>query len=123
MRLALPLALAAGLSASAALAHHGWSWAEGEQIRLEGTVRQVTMSPPHPELRVAAADGAVWRVELGNPGLTARAGVTAEVAAPGTRLTVVGHRSRNRAERHMKAVRLVIAGRNYDIYPERILTN
>jgi hypothetical protein len=123
MRLALVVLAAAGFAASGALGHHGWSWAEGEQISLEGTVQRVTMAPPHPELRVAAADGEIWRVELGNPGLTARAGVTAHVAAAGTRLTVVGHRSRDRAQRHMKAVRLVIAGRNYDIYPERIRAN
>lgn len=109
------------LAASApALAHHGWSWAEGEQSTLEGTIREISMAPPHPVLRVEAADGRVWQVDLGNPRQTERSGFTAESARPGDAVTVLGNRSREPGAAHMKAVRITIGGRDYDMYPERI---
>ncbi|GGF61042.1 hypothetical protein GCM10011402_11230 [Paracoccus acridae] len=103
-----------------ALAHHGWSWAEAEQSRLEGVIEDISMAPPHPSLRVRAADGTVWFVELGNPGRTTRSGFGPDTAAVGDAVTVIGNRDRDRAEAHIKAVRIVIDGRNYDMYPERI---
>ena len=70
------IAALAGLTAlagSTALAHHGWSWAEGEQVELTGTIREIYVGPPHPVLKVDA-EGAQWTVELGNPNQTARSG-------------------------------------------------
>lgn len=106
--------------ASPALAHHGWSWAETEKITLEGTIRAISMAPPHPTLKVEAADGQVWQVDLGNPGQTERSGFTGDTAKPGDRVTVLGNRSKEPGAMHMKAVRITIAGKNYDMYPERI---
>jgi uncharacterized protein DUF6152 len=71
-------------------------------------------------LMVAAADGTVWRIELGNPTLTARSGFNAKTAKPGDAIVVLGNRHKDKGQAHMKAVRVTIAGRNYDIYPERI---
>ena len=107
-------------AAPPALAHHGWSWAEAEQSRLDGVIEDISMAPPHPSLRVRAADGTVWFVELGNPGRTTRSGFGPDTAAVGDTVTVIGNRDRDRAEAHIKAVRIVIDGRNYDMYPERI---
>jgi Family of unknown function (DUF6152) len=106
-----------------AFAHHGWSWAEDKQMELKGTIQKISMAPPHPTLMVAAADGVVWLVELGNPTLTARSGFTAKTAKPGDAIVVLGNRHKDKTKAHMKAVRITIAGRTYDIYPERISTN
>lgn len=103
-----------------AAAHHGWSWAEDQQIELKGTIQKISMAPPHPTLMVAAADGVVWLVELGNPTLTARSGFNAKTAKPGDAIVVLGNRHKDKSKSLMKAVRITIAGRNYDIYPERI---
>jgi Family of unknown function (DUF6152) len=104
-----------------ASAHHGWSWAEDQQMELKGTIQKISMAPPHPTLMVAAADDkVVWLVELGNPTLTARSGFTAKTAKPGDAVVVLGNRHKDKSKAHMKAVRITIAGRNYDIYPERI---
>lgn len=108
------------LMAAPVAAHHGWSWADGDQVRLEGVIEEVSMNPPHPSLRVRDAQGTVWFVELGNPGRTTRSGFGAETAGAGDAVTVIGNRDRDPAEAHMKAVRIVIDGRNYDMYPERI---
>lgn len=115
------LALAA-LAPTAAAAHHGWSWAAVEETVLEGTITAISLAPPHPELTVTDAEGAVWTVELGNPARTARAGFAEGVAAPGDAVTVLGNRSLDPEERRMKAVRITLKGRNFDFYPERIGT-
>lgn len=116
--------LAALLAISApALAHHGWSWAESEQMTLEGTIKTISMAPPHPSLQVTAQDGTIWQVDLGNPRQTANSGFTGDTAKPGDAITVLGNRNRDEAKTHMKAVRITIAGKNYDMYPERIGSN
>ena len=120
----LPLAFAALASALAgpALAHHGWSWAEGEQMTLQGTIRQISMAPPHPTLMVES-EGKLWQVDLGNPNQTERSGFRGDTAKPGDAVTVLGNRHLDKSKLHMKAVRITIAGKNYDMYPERIRTN
>lgn len=108
------------LSADAALAHHGWSWAQSEQMTLEGRITQISMAPPHPTLAVEAADGGRWQVDLGNPAQTERSGFKASSAKVGDAITVRGNRDLDAQKRHMKAVRITIDGKNYDMYPERL---
>lgn len=120
LRRALAAAVLVLALPAAALAHHGWSWAETEKTTLEGTIRSISMAPPHPTLKVEAADGKLWQVDLGNPNQTERSGFTAASAKPGDAVTVLGNRSREPGATHMKAVRITIGGRNYDMYPERI---
>lgn len=117
---------AVGLSAAlatGAAAHHGWSWAEADQIELRGTIEKISMGGPHPTLDVATADDGLWRVELGNPRQTERSGFVEGVAKPGDQVTALGNRSQDPQEKRMKAVRITIGEKRYDIYPERIRTN
>lgn len=109
----------ASLFAAQALAHHGWSWAEAELMELSGTVERVQIAPPHPWLEVRTPEG-TWRVELGNPRNTERAGFVEGSARPGDQVTALGNRSRDPGEKRMKAVRLTVGDRVYDIYPSRI---
>ena len=126
MRLPIPQITAAlfvsAAMATAAAAHHGWSWAEAEQIELSGTITSISFAPPHPSMEVQANDG-VWTVELSNPGKTQRSGFVEGVANVGDAVTLIGNRSRNRDELRMKAVRVIVGTKTYDIYPERIETN
>jgi len=115
-------ALAAAIFATGAAAHHGWSWAEAEQMDLTGTIQQISMGGPHPSLDVAAADG-VWRVELGNPRQTERSGFVEDSAKNGAAIVALGNRSQDASEKRLKAVRITVSGKRYDIYPERIQTN
>ncbi len=103
-----------------ALAHHGWDWAQAEQTEMKGTVQKVSMAPPHPSLQVKAADGVVWQVDLSNPGQTERSGFTGTSAKPGDFIVVLGNTHKDKAKRVMKAVRVTIGGKSYDLYPERI---
>lgn len=99
-------------------AHHGWAWATAEEFELAGTVKDVRHGNPHGEMRLAARSGE-WLVQIGQPWRNARAGLTAQLLRPGTRLLVHGHRSARKGERLMKAERIVIAGKSYNLYPDR----
>jgi hypothetical protein len=114
--------VAAALFSVATFAHHGWSWAEEDQTTLNGTIASISMSPPHPTLRVKADDG-VWQVDLGNPSQTARSGFTAESAKVGDAIVVLGNRSLEKDKKHMKAVRITVRDKQFDLYPERIKSN
>ena len=124
-RHALQFVLGAGASAMSlpASAHHGWGWAEDDQSTLTGTIQTISMAPPHPSLQVKAADGVVWLVDLGNPNQTERSGFTATSGKAGDAIVVLGNRHKDKTKMHMKAVRITIAGKSYDMYPERIRTN
>jgi hypothetical protein len=106
-----------------ALAHHGWTWAEDEQSTLTGKIQSISMAAPHPTLQVTDAAGATWQVDLGNPSQTERSGFTGESAKAGEAIAVLGNRNRDRARNHMKAVRITISGKSFDLYPERITPN
>lgn len=117
---ALATAVAAlALTVAPAAAHHGWSWAESEQITLRGTIERVQIAPPHPWLDVRTDDG-TWRVELGNPTQTREAGFVEGSAKPGDTIRATGNRDQDSANKRMKAVQVEVGGKTYDIYPSRI---
>jgi hypothetical protein len=62
----------------------------------------------------------MWHVELGNPRQTERSGFVEGSAKAGDEIIVLGNRSLDPNEKRMKAVRITVAGKTYDIYPERI---
>lgn len=106
------------LPAAPLAAHHGWGWATDEEFRLAGTVTQVHHGNPHGTMLLATRGG-TWTVEIGQPWRNARAGLTRQLLRPGTRLLVHGHRSARKNERLMKAERIVIGQKSYNLYPDR----
>ena len=117
--LASALAGASVTLATAALAHHGWNWAEAEETTLEATITAISLAPPHPELTVTDATGREWVIELGNPRRTEGAGFVEGTAKPGDAVTILGTRALD-GQAVMKAVRITLNGVNHDFYPERI---
>jgi hypothetical protein len=105
-------------TARALHAHHGWGWATDEEFELTGQITGLRLGNPHGEVDLDV-EGEAWVVEIGQPWRNERAGLTEEVLAMGTTVTAHGHRSANEAERLMKAERLVIAGQDYNLYPDR----
>lgn len=110
--------LAAALTAGAAAAHHGWAGYGDEDFALTGRVESADFAGPHGEMRVRAENG-VWLVVLGPASRNRRAGLSATVVPAGTTVTARGHRHRDAQRLEMKTERLTVAGRTYDIYPDR----
>jgi hypothetical protein len=106
--------------ATAALAHHGWEWAEEKQTNLEGTIREVYIGPPHPSLKVETASDGIWTVDLSNPAQTARSGFVEGSARPGNKILILGNRSAKKDQKLMKAVKITVEGKDFVMYPERM---
>jgi len=106
--------------ASAALAHHGWEWAEERHSTLEGTIREVYIGPPHPTLKVETVNDGLWTVDLANPRQTTNAGFVEGSARPGNKIAVLGNRSTKTGEKLIKAVRITVDGKDFVLYPERM---
>jgi hypothetical protein len=100
-------------------AHHGWSWAEGELHTLTGTIKSAKLGNPHGLLKVTASDGE-WTVEVGQPWRNQRAGLKDSMFKKGAQMTFIGNRTKDKKLKVLKAVRIVINGKNHDLYPERI---
>jgi len=105
--------------AAVAFAHHGWSWTQDEFFTLEGVITAVYVGNPHATLDIDA-EGQSWRVELAPLRATTRAGFSEDAARIGDEVVAIGHRSRDDEERRMKAVRLIVNGKTYDVYPSRV---
>ena len=58
-------------------------------------------------------------VEIGQPWRNERAELTEDLLAVGTMVTAHGHRAADPEKRLMKAERLVIGGKDYNLYPDR----
>jgi hypothetical protein len=66
------------------------------------------------------ADGSKWEVEVGQPWRNERAGLSDAMLGKGATLTILGKRSSDPKEQRMKAERIVIDGKAFDLYPERL---
>mgnify|MGYP000923774780 FL=1 len=108
-----------GVGLSSALAHHGWRWTKDGQFELTAVVEKAELGNPHGVLMMNA-DGTKWEVEVGQPWRNERAGLTDAMLAKGATLVIVGKRSADAKERRVKAERIVIGGKNFDLYPERL---
>ncbi|MEQ1943658.1 DUF6152 family protein [Mesorhizobium sp. VNQ89] len=106
------------LAAAPAFAHHGWAWTEDGFFELTGKISAIYYGNPHPTLDVDV-EGEIWRVDLATPSATARAGFMEDTAKVGDDVVVLGNRSREETEKHMKAVRVTVNGKSYDVYPNR----
>lgn len=109
----------AGLAPAAA--HHGWRWTKDGKFEITGVVQSARLGNPHGIVKLNV-EGKIWTVEVGQPWRNRRAGLTNAHFAKGMELTIIGSRSAKESELVVKAERIRIKGRNYDLYPDR-LTN
>ena len=116
---ALTLSLASSLAlALPALAHHGWRWTTGDNIELTGVIREAQLGNPHGVLTVEAGDE-TWTVEVGQPWRNERAGLKDGDLKKGVEVRIVGEPSSDPKNRLMKAERIYIGKREYNLYPNR----
>lgn len=118
LKAALVAAGLAGALAAPAFAHHGWAWTDTGFFQLEGIISAVYIGNPHATIDIDV-EGAIWRIELAPPGPTTAAGFVEGVAKVGDEVTAIGNRSLDPNETRMKAVRIIIGDKTYDVYPDR----
>lgn len=113
------LATIAALAGAPALAHHGWRWTDSGDFELRGRITEARLGNPHGVLTVQANDE-VWTVEVGQPWRNERAGLTDDMMAPGTEITVLGQRAADPERLVVKAEAVTIGGQTYVLYPDRM---
>jgi hypothetical protein len=118
LRLALFALVMGAFLAQVAWAHHGWGWATAEEFELTGQITAVRLGNPHGEVTLDVK-GEKWIVEVGQPWRNDSAGLTAKLLSKGQIMTAHGHRSAKKGQRLMKAERVVIDGKSYNLYPDR----
>jgi hypothetical protein len=109
---------AISLAAPTARAHHGWRWAESDNSEITGTLKSVKLGNPHGEVTLDV-DGEEWTAEIGQPWRNDRAGLTDDILKAGITMTIRGHRAADANKKLIKAERVVIDGKSYDLYPGR----
>ena len=105
-------------AAATALAHHGWRWTTGGNIELTGIIASTELGMPHGVLKVDA-EGQIWTVEVGQPWRNERAGLKDGDLKKGVEVRIVGEPSADPKNRLMKAERIYIGKREYNLYPNR----
>lgn len=110
--------LAGAASTRRVVAHHGWAWAADEQFEITGKVTKVRLGNPHGELTLDVK-GEAWEAEIGQPWRNRRAGLTDDLLKIGVVVTISGHRAKDPKIRVIKAERMIIDGKIYDLYPDR----
>ncbi len=100
------------------LAHHGWSWTEGDNVEVTGVIKTARLGNPHGVLTMDV-DGEEWTAEVGQPWRNERAGLTDEMLSEGAEVTISGQRSRDAEEKRIKAERVIIDDQVYQLYPDR----
>jgi hypothetical protein len=118
IRVALLVLTIGGLTPSTVQAHHGWGWATAEEFELTGAITAVKLGNPHGEVTLEV-NGEKWIVEIGQPWRNDNAGITPKLLTKGQVITAHGHRSAKKAQRLMKAERIVVNGKSHNLYPDR----
>jgi len=111
--------LALSVSASPALAHHGWSGNLDEEFQISGTVESgVSLAGPHATMKIRA-EGQIWDLTLAPPPRTQAAGLKEGVIPVGATVTIHGHRNRDPKRFEIKTERVTWNSRTFNVYPDR----
>ena len=98
----------------AAFAHHGWgSYDASKTMTIEAAVSRVDWQNPHVHIAVNHAGG-TWDVVLAPPFRMQARGLSPESIGVDARVRVEGYPS-TRAEREMRAERIAVDGKVYEL--------
>ncbi|MBA2354530.1 MAG: hypothetical protein H0V80_07675 [Acidobacteria bacterium] len=112
-RTVLSAVLAALLSSTTVVAHHGWSSYLDKPMTLDGVITASTYGNPHGTVKLEVK-GKVWDVVLApTPRMQSR-GLTEPMLAKGTTARVVGYQHREVAT-EMRAERITIGDKTVEL--------
>jgi hypothetical protein len=105
MKPIVPLVAAVVLTASAAIAHHGWSEYDSTQtLTLTGKIIESGYEHPHGHIRLETP-GKTWHVVLAPPTRMENRGLPRESLKVGNIVTVIGYPNRGKPD-EMRAERI-----------------
>ena len=110
------LLAAAGIMslAGAAYAHHGWgSYDAAKVLTVTAAVERLEWQNPHVHIDLKH-EGATWEAVLAPPFRMDARGLSTDLIKAGTTVTVVGYAS-TRSEREMRAERITVAGKTFEL--------
>ena len=109
----IPLAVALGVFAVGAVAHHGWSGYDTKLVPVEGTIESSSYANPHGTITLKTAD-ATWNVVLAPPWRMESRGLSREMLQPSTAAKVEGYvHLKDKSE--MRAERITIDGKTVEL--------
>ena len=115
--MARPFALALtalSLATASALAHHGWgSYDAAKKFTIASPVERVAWQNPHVHIHIQH-EGATWEAVLAPPFRMEARGLKPDLIKAGVRVEVEGYPS-TQAAREMRAERIVVAGKTYEL--------
>ncbi|WP_410218159.1 hypothetical protein [Paracoccus sp. (in: a-proteobacteria)] len=97
-----------------------WQDFKDSSTQLVGVITDVNVSGSDPTLQVRGPDGRNWTVELADRARNASLGLTRSALLPGEPVRVIGRRTQRFGERRIKALRLTVEDRRFDLFPEAI---
>jgi hypothetical protein len=104
----------AALTATSALAHHGWSEYDASRpMNLAGTIESSSYTQPHGHVRLKTSDGS-WDVVLAPPSRMESRGLEKSMLEPGQQAQVYGYPHRTRSD-EMRAERITIGGKTTEL--------
>lgn len=107
--LAVPFAVALP-----ALAHHGWSEYDSQNLlKLTGTIEEMGYEHPHGHVRLKTRDK-TWIAVLAPPSRMDARGLGKEMLKEGTTVTVEGYASKVKPD-EMRAERIIVAGKTVEL--------
>jgi hypothetical protein len=110
----LKAALALALLPCAALAHHGWSEYNSEQLlKLTGRIAESGYEHPHGYVKLETP-GKTWNAVLAPPSRMEARGLSKDALKVGSQVTVEGYPNRNKPE-EMRAERIIVGGKSVEL--------
>ena len=107
--------LAAALAVPvAALAHHGWSeYDQNQVLKLTGTVEEAGYEHPHGHVKLKTPTK-VWIAVLAPPSRMDSRGLAKDMLKAGVTVTVEGYPNKSKPE-EMRAERITVAGKTVEL--------
>ena len=97
-----------------ALAHHGWSeYDQNQLLKLTGTIEEAGYEHPHGHIKLKTPSK-VWIAVLAPPSRMDSRGLAKDMLKTGATVTVEGYPNRNKPE-EMRAERITVAGKTVEL--------
>ncbi|MDB6176638.1 hypothetical protein PAF17_03860 [Paracoccus sp. Z330] len=96
-----------------------WAEYEDDVTRLDAVITDIYINGTDPTLQVRASDGVNWTVELAGHARNREVGLEDANASPGDSVIVWGRQTHHFGETRIKALKIAILDRVFDLFPDQ----